>query len=103
MLQWVRKLKSLCVLGVQKHILGVAGWTTLLTYVSKKREDYLAEKDAVLRHYIQLHPEDFPTPGLVILIIIKFTKQIELGYNTQRQWKCTHLFWWNSIFFKSRE
>ncbi|CAH0714243.1 unnamed protein product, partial [Brenthis ino] len=48
--------------GIQKHVLGVVGWTALLTYVSNKREEYLAEKDAVLRHYIQLHPEDFPTP-----------------------------------------
>lgn len=23
----------------------------------------MAEKDATLRHYIELHPEDFPDPG----------------------------------------
>ncbi|XP_026490770.1 NADH dehydrogenase [ubiquinone] 1 subunit C2 [Vanessa tameamea] len=48
--------------GIQKHIAGVVVWTSLLTYVTNKREEYLAEKDAVLRHYIQLHPDDFPTP-----------------------------------------
>lgn len=50
-------------LGIQKHLLytGVAalfgktadGW----------RNTYLAERDAILRHYIELHPEDFPMPG----------------------------------------
>ncbi|XP_045768962.1 NADH dehydrogenase [ubiquinone] 1 subunit C2 [Maniola jurtina] len=48
--------------GIQKHILGVVGWTAVLTYVTNKRHEYLAEKDAVLRHYIELHPEDFPIP-----------------------------------------
>ncbi|CAH2108100.1 unnamed protein product [Euphydryas editha] len=48
--------------GIQKHIIGVVGFTSLFKYVTNKREEYLAEKDAVLRHYIQLHPEDFPVP-----------------------------------------
>ncbi|CAH2263434.1 NADH dehydrogenase [ubiquinone] 1 subunit C2 [Pararge aegeria] len=48
--------------GIQKHILGVVGWTAAISVVQNKRDEYLAEKDAVLRHYIELHPEDFPTP-----------------------------------------
>ncbi|KAG6456645.1 NADH dehydrogenase [ubiquinone] 1 subunit C2 [Manduca sexta] len=48
--------------GIQKHVFSVAGWTALLSFVQNKRDEYLAEKDAVLRHYIELHPEDFPTP-----------------------------------------
>ncbi|OWR54570.1 NADH dehydrogenase [ubiquinone] 1 subunit C2 [Danaus plexippus] len=48
--------------GIQKHILGVAGWTATLNYAQNKRNAYYAEKDAVLRHYIELHPEDFPEP-----------------------------------------
>ncbi|XP_041987385.1 NADH dehydrogenase [ubiquinone] 1 subunit C2 [Aricia agestis] len=48
--------------GIQKHIAGVAVWTIGLNYVQNKRNEYLAEKDAVLRHYIELHPEDFPEP-----------------------------------------
>ncbi|XP_023936470.1 NADH dehydrogenase [ubiquinone] 1 subunit C2 [Bicyclus anynana] len=48
--------------GIQKHIFGVVGWTAAITYVQNKRSEYLAEKDAVLRHYIELHPEDFTTP-----------------------------------------
>ncbi|CAH2076160.1 unnamed protein product, partial [Iphiclides podalirius] len=48
--------------GIQKHIIGVATWCTILHYVQNRRDDYLAEKDAVYRHYVELHPEDFPTP-----------------------------------------
>lgn len=51
--------------GIQKHILFVAGWTAALTYVQTKRDDYLAEKDAVYRHYVELHPEDFPVSGKI--------------------------------------
>lgn len=29
------------------------------------RQNYWADRDAVLRHYIQLHPEDFPPPGII--------------------------------------
>lgn len=28
------------------------------------RQNYWAERDAVFRHYIQLHPEDFVPPGI---------------------------------------
>ncbi|KAI5631359.1 NADH-ubiquinone oxidoreductase subunit b14.5b (NDUFC2) domain-containing protein [Phthorimaea operculella] len=48
--------------GIQKHIAATAGWTVALNYAQKKRDDYYAEKDAVFRHYIELHPEDFPEP-----------------------------------------
>ncbi|XP_045480337.1 NADH dehydrogenase [ubiquinone] 1 subunit C2 [Harmonia axyridis] len=29
-------------------------------YMDNLKKDYDAERDAVLRHYVQLHPEDFP-------------------------------------------
>ncbi|XP_026754877.1 NADH dehydrogenase [ubiquinone] 1 subunit C2 [Galleria mellonella] len=48
--------------GIQKHVLLAGGITALLTYVQKKRDEYFAEKDAVYRHYVELHPEDFPEP-----------------------------------------
>ncbi|CAK1549478.1 unnamed protein product [Leptosia nina] len=48
--------------GIQKHVIASAGWCAILSYVHKMRDDYLAEKDAVYRHYIELHPEDFPVP-----------------------------------------
>ncbi|KAJ8721623.1 hypothetical protein PYW07_002398 [Mythimna separata] len=48
--------------GIQKHVLLTAGFIGVLTYVQNQRESYLAEKDAVYRHYVELHPEDFPVP-----------------------------------------
>ncbi|XP_059049634.1 NADH dehydrogenase [ubiquinone] 1 subunit C2 [Achroia grisella] len=48
--------------GIQKHVLLAGATTALLTYVQKKRDEYYAERDAVYRHYIELHPEDFPVP-----------------------------------------
>lgn len=32
-------------------------------YVDQYRNSYLAERDAVLRNYLERHPEDFPEPG----------------------------------------
>uniref|UniRef100_A0A1A9V829 NADH dehydrogenase [ubiquinone] 1 subunit C2 n=1 Tax=Glossina austeni TaxID=7395 RepID=A0A1A9V829_GLOAU len=46
--------------GIQKHIaLAVAGGI-IGKYIDEKRDDYLATRDAILRHYVELHPEDFP-------------------------------------------
>uniref|UniRef100_U5EFI4 NADH dehydrogenase [ubiquinone] 1 subunit C2 n=1 Tax=Corethrella appendiculata TaxID=1370023 RepID=U5EFI4_9DIPT len=48
--------------GIQKHIIA----TLVVGYTGKTvdgwRNEYLAERDAVLRHYVELHPEDFPAP-----------------------------------------
>ncbi|KAG8195392.1 hypothetical protein JTE90_001406 [Oedothorax gibbosus] len=45
--------------GIQRHIaLGVAGWLFGMyaeSYMTKK----WAHRDAVIKHYIELHPEDF--------------------------------------------
>ncbi|KOB74180.1 NADH dehydrogenase [ubiquinone] 1 subunit C2 [Operophtera brumata] len=49
--------------GIQKHIIATIGFTLVLSYVQKKRDDYFAEKDAVYRHYVELHPEDFIEPA----------------------------------------
>ncbi|XP_058813279.1 NADH dehydrogenase [ubiquinone] 1 subunit C2-like [Topomyia yanbarensis] len=48
--------------GIQKHIIAAVSLGALAMTVDKWRNQYLAEKDATLRHYIELHPEDFPTP-----------------------------------------
>lgn len=32
-------------------------------YLDGMREKHLARRDAVLRHYVELHPEDFPPIG----------------------------------------
>ncbi|CAG9854220.1 unnamed protein product [Phyllotreta striolata] len=46
--------------GIQRHVAGAAAMAGITYIVDNYRNDYYAEKDAVLRHYIQLHPEDFP-------------------------------------------
>ncbi|CAH1738637.1 NADH dehydrogenase [ubiquinone] 1 subunit C2 [Aphis gossypii] len=40
---------------------GIIG-ATALYYYKQYRTSYLADKDAMYRHYIQLHPEDFQAP-----------------------------------------
>uniref|UniRef100_A0A4D5R9Y3 NADH dehydrogenase [ubiquinone] 1 subunit C2 n=1 Tax=Scolopendra viridis TaxID=118503 RepID=A0A4D5R9Y3_SCOVI len=48
--------------GIQKHIFAVAagGYAGECLYHWRKR--LAAERDAVIRHYIELHPEDFIEP-----------------------------------------
>ncbi|XP_058467604.1 NADH dehydrogenase [ubiquinone] 1 subunit C2 [Malaya genurostris] len=46
--------------GIQKHIIAAVSIGAIAVAVDKWRNDYFAEKDATLRHYIELHPEDFP-------------------------------------------
>ncbi|XP_052867126.1 NADH dehydrogenase [ubiquinone] 1 subunit C2 [Anopheles cruzii] len=48
--------------GIQKHISAALAVGAFATIVHKWSEAHFAEKDATLRHYIELHPEDFPTP-----------------------------------------
>ncbi|XP_022814984.1 NADH dehydrogenase [ubiquinone] 1 subunit C2 [Spodoptera litura] len=48
--------------GIQKHILLTAGLMTAFIYMQKHRDNYFAEKDAVLRHYLELHPDEFEEP-----------------------------------------
>ncbi|XP_068632752.1 NADH dehydrogenase [ubiquinone] 1 subunit C2 [Battus philenor] len=48
--------------GIHKHVIAAGGWCALLNFVQNKRNEYYAEKDAVYRHYVELHPDDFPTP-----------------------------------------
>lgn len=51
------------VVGIQKHVLYTAG----AAYVGKLLDDWkdanMAEKDAMLKDYIRLHPEEFPPFG----------------------------------------
>ncbi|XP_075224961.1 NADH dehydrogenase (ubiquinone) B14.5 B subunit [Lycorma delicatula] len=48
--------------GIHRHAI----WTILAAVAGKfltdRREAYFAERDAIFRNYIELHPEDFPTP-----------------------------------------
>lgn len=50
-------------LGMQVHALATLAGAGIGRTLDNWRNDYLAEKDAVLRHYIELHPDDFPAPG----------------------------------------
>jgi membrane protein YqaA with SNARE-associated domain len=35
-------------------------------FIHSKNEEYYADRDAVLRHYVKLHPEDFVPKGKMI-------------------------------------
>jgi len=47
--------------GIQKHLGFSMLGTALGCYYDKARNEYLARRDAVLRHYVELHPDDFPS------------------------------------------
>lgn len=50
----------------------------ILQSVNVYRDGYYAEKDAVFRHYIELHPEDFIMPGMYsVLYYIKHIFKID--------------------------
>jgi NADH dehydrogenase (ubiquinone) 1 subunit C2 len=49
--------------GIQTHILTGIGGFLAGYYIDQYRNQYLAERDAVLRNYLERHPEDFPEPG----------------------------------------
>ncbi|XP_018329958.1 NADH dehydrogenase [ubiquinone] 1 subunit C2 [Agrilus planipennis] len=55
---WVAKRPIMS--GVQIHALMTVAGVFLGNYFDKLRDEYFAEKDAIMRHYILLHPEDFP-------------------------------------------
>lgn len=48
----------------------VVGWTAT-HFVRNWRASLAAERDAVMRHYIQLHPEDFIPPRELNIPIFK--------------------------------
>lgn len=53
------------ILGAYWYPIGfVAGFFVGQTILNWRR-NYWADRDAVLRHYVQLHPEDFPPPGKI--------------------------------------
>ncbi|KAH8023677.1 hypothetical protein HPB51_015173 [Rhipicephalus microplus] len=48
--------------GIQKHIFGAALYVALGESAMRYADHRSMERDAVLRRYILLHPEDFPEP-----------------------------------------
>lgn len=55
-------------LGVQKHILLTVAGVALGFYLEDRKSKRVAERDAVYRHYVQLHPEDFPPYGKLLRV-----------------------------------
>lgn len=55
--------------GIQRHIGGAIALGTLMHYGYEYRRSYFAERDAVYRHYVETHPDDFIYPGIQIVDI----------------------------------
>ncbi|KAH8025403.1 hypothetical protein HPB51_007715 [Rhipicephalus microplus] len=53
---------GLIFLGIQKHIFGAALYVALGESAMRYADHRSMERDAILRRYILLHPEDFPEP-----------------------------------------
>ncbi|KAF6211126.1 hypothetical protein GE061_014244 [Apolygus lucorum] len=51
--------------GIQLHILCGVGVAAVAQFFQIRRDNYNMDRDAVFRHYIELHPEDFPPPTRV--------------------------------------
>lgn len=61
-------------LGIQRHFFAT-GLGALFGYkVDQWTSSYYADRDAVLRHYIELHPEDFQITSKFIDILILQTE-----------------------------
>lgn len=52
------------------HIVGLPAYASAIaityygfSWLQKYANDYYADRDAMLRHYVQLHPDDFQPPG----------------------------------------
>lgn len=48
--------------GIQRHIIAMSGAAVFGEGFRRFTGYYSSERDAALRHYIMLHPEDFPEP-----------------------------------------
>lgn len=53
----------LLISGIHMYPIFFVGGYTLGHFFYQYRMNYFAERDAVFRHYVELHPEDFPPPG----------------------------------------
>lgn len=61
---YIRVFYAHCIaLGIQKHLVAACFGALAGKTLDGWRNDHLAERDAVLRHYVELHPEDFPNQG----------------------------------------
>ena len=55
--------------GIQQHLLFGAVGAAIGIIGQKLYDDHNNEKNAVYAHYITLHPEDFPMPGIDLALI----------------------------------
>lgn len=51
------------ILGIQKHVAATAIGGVIGKVADNWRNEHMAKRDAILRHYVELHPEDFPDIG----------------------------------------
>lgn len=56
-------LNSLLNLGVRRYVFALTAGLITAKVLKDAKYHREAERDAVLRQYVKLHPEDFPPPG----------------------------------------
>lgn len=59
--------------GAHKYVLFFGLGATAFHFIEQYRINYFAERDAIYRHYIQLHPDDFVTPGKSVFLCQRFS------------------------------
>ncbi|RZF48249.1 hypothetical protein LSTR_LSTR006216 [Laodelphax striatellus] len=53
--------------GFLKHVAFIAGGAYAGQFLYERKQRYHMDRDAAYRHYIDLHPEDFPAAKRVLL------------------------------------
>lgn len=59
----------------------------IFMFIQKKRNEYFAEKDAIYRHYVELHPEDFQEPGKTFTNYSPTTKANQAFFINMVNWR----------------
>lgn len=62
------KLNGIFFTGIHLHILVTATLYGIGRVGTNIRKDAMAEKEAILKHYISLHPDDFPPYGSKLVL-----------------------------------
>lgn len=65
----MNKTNEYLYLGIQRHIIAMAIGYVASQVIKKYVNDYQGERDTRLRDYIIRHPELFPEPGDIFLLI----------------------------------
>uniref|UniRef100_A0A161N1C1 NADH dehydrogenase [ubiquinone] 1 subunit C2 n=1 Tax=Triatoma infestans TaxID=30076 RepID=A0A161N1C1_TRIIF len=48
--------------GIQHYVIAALAGALFGKYGQDRYNEYNMDRDAILRHYVELHPEDFPMP-----------------------------------------